>query len=290
MKLGFGSLCGGLLLLTLAQTAEARQQRPFPAAWLPRHGEGYYIPELWARRGLRYGTPELVGLIERAAREVADTVAGTTLFVADMSLRSGAWTQWHRSHRNGCDVDLIFYAVDDRGRLQPTPNGMFAFDEDGIAWAPGRNGERIRLHFDTERNWILVRAMILDPEAQVVKLFVADWLRARLLAYATDHDEDARLIARAAEVLMQPGDSEAHNDHMHVRIAPPPGVLSPSEFVSRPARGRKGAHNVEARAPHRAKSPKIGRRVSIKTKLSGKARPPKQLNAKVKPDAAKGGR
>ena len=38
------------------------------------------------------------------------------LYVADLSTRNGAWTQWHRSHRDGCDADLLFFAV--------LPNGM----------------------------------------------------------------------------------------------------------------------------------------------------------------------
>jgi penicillin-insensitive murein endopeptidase len=217
---------------------------PFPSAWLPRHGEGYLIPDTWAERGLRYGTPELVGLVERAARAVVEDEPGAVLFVADMSLKSGAWTQWHRSHRNGCDVDLIFFAVDDEGRPAPAPDHMVSFDGDGVAWRDGQ-----RLHFDSARNWALVRALLTDPDAQVTRIFIATPLRARLLDYAVWTGEPPGLVARAAEVLGQPGDSEAHDDHMHVRIAPPPGV----ELVA----ARTPHHNADR--AHRGKTHKLAR-------------------------------
>jgi penicillin-insensitive murein endopeptidase len=224
---------------------------------LPRHGDGYLIPDTWAERGLRYGTPELVGLVERSARAVADDDPGATLYVADMSLKSGAWTQWHRSHRNGCDVDLIFFAVDDDGDPSPVPSAMAPFDDDGLAWRDGR-----RLHFDTERNWRLVKALLTDPEARVVRIFIATPLRARLLDFAVETREDPALVALAGEVLGQPGDSEPHNDHMHVRIAAPEGVqvayarTSPRHTVDRAHRGKaqKLARHGKAKKKKRAKS------------------------------------
>jgi penicillin-insensitive murein endopeptidase len=238
----------GLASLVLVLSAPAGAS-PFPSAWLPRHGDGYLIPDTWAERGLRYGTPELVGLVERAARAVAEDEPGATLFVADMSLKSGAWTQWHRSHRSGCDVDLIFFAVDDDDRPARAPDHMVSFDDDGVAWRDGR-----RLHFDTARNWALVRALLTDPEAQVVRVFISTALRARLLDYATWTREPPELVAHAAEVLAQPGDSEAHDDHMHVRIAPPPGV----ELVA----ARAPHHTVER--AHRGKAHKLARHAKPK--------------------------
>jgi len=250
----------GLASLLLLVSAPAYAS-PFPSAWLPRHGDGYLIPDTWAERGLRYGTPELVGLVERSARAVADEEPGATLYVADMSLKSGAWTQWHRSHRNGCDVDLIFFAVDDDGDPAPAPSRMAPFDDDGIAYRDG-----VRLHFDIERNWALVRALLTDPDAQVVRIFISAPLRQRLLDYAFETREDPALVQRAADVLGQPGDSEPHNDHMHVRIAPPAGVqvayarTPPRHTIDRPHRGkaqklaRHSKHNMAVKKKKRPKS------------------------------------
>lgn len=251
MRLGLGF---SLLVGVMGSSAAAA---PFPSAWLPREGDGYLIPPTWAERGLRYGTPELVGLIERAARIVVDELPGATLYVADMSLKTGAWTQWHRSHRNGCDADLIYFATDDGGEPRPLPRQMVPFDQDGVAWTPLGDGEKLRLHFDTERNWALVRALLADEETRVVRIFVAAPLRERLLAYAESANEDPRLLARAAEVLVQPGDSEPHNDHMHVRIAPPIGVEQPTFADTTYARVTKAK-------PHRGKPHKLARHKKVK--------------------------
>jgi murein endopeptidase len=252
-------LASSLVLLILATAtatamgAGSAHAARFPAAWLPDEGEGYAVPPAWAERGLRYGTPELVGLIERAARTVADDVPGAVLYVGDLSLRDGGWTQWHRSHRNGCDADLIFFATDDDGEPAPRPSAMARFDSDGVAWA----GET-RLHFDTERNWALVRALVSDEDARVVRIFIAAPLRARLLAFAEEQGEPAELIAHAAEVLGQPGDSQPHDDHMHVRIAAPVGVeeIVPQRTYARA--GKAAAHRGRGQGKPHARARKHG--------------------------------
>jgi penicillin-insensitive murein endopeptidase len=210
MRLGLVAalVCGGA---TLAYAT------PFPAAWLQKHGEGYLIPDTWSARGLRYGRPELSALIGRVAGRVAREMPGATLYIGDLSLKTGGWTQWHRSHRNGCDADLLFYALDEDGYPIRPPAEMVCFDDAGIAWLP----DGTRLTFDIERNWALVRALLEEPRAQVVRIFVSAGLRAQLLAYATGIDAPRGVIARAAAVLGQPSDSAAHDDHFHVRIAPP---------------------------------------------------------------------
>jgi penicillin-insensitive murein endopeptidase len=254
-----------LLVVSTALGAGSAHAAPFPSAWLPRHGDGYLIPDTWAERGLRYGTPALVGLVERAARTVAAAEPGATLYIADLSLKSGAWTQWHRSHRNGCDADLIFFAVDDRGRPAPVPAAMIPFDDDGVGFGESRSGERVRLHFDTARNWALVRALLGDGETPIARIFIADWLRARLLAYAADSGEDPALVARAADILAQPGDSQPHNDHMHVRIAPPPGLAvetaatfarTPRNDAHRPAKHTLARHDKARKTKAKQKSKK----------------------------------
>src|SRR5262249_10841862 len=187
------------------------------------------------------------------------------LYVADMSLKSGGWTQWHRSHRNGCDADLIYFAVDDGGEPRPVPHQMVPFDAAGIGWTPLADGERLRLHFDTERNWALIHALLTDGETQVMRIFVANPLRERLLAYAESAGESPELLRRAEEVLVQPGDSEPHNDHMHVRIAPPYGVGQPVFAETTYARVTK------AKA-HRDKPHKLAKHKKAKAKKTTRKR------------------
>src|ERR1051325_5002350 len=108
-----------------------------------------------------------------------------------MSPKGGGPSQWHRSHRNGHDADLIFFALDEDGNPAPTPDGMRQFDAHGVS-----EGEP-RLRFDTCRNWALVRALLEDPSVRVTHIFVYQPLAERLLRYAIDHEEPESLIARA---------------------------------------------------------------------------------------------
>src|SRR5262245_55992656 len=78
------------------------------AVALPQQGQGY---RLLRSNGIRWGSPRLVSMIQRAAREVAEARPGEPLIVGDLSARFGGETRGHRSHRTGRDADLLFYMV-----------------------------------------------------------------------------------------------------------------------------------------------------------------------------------
>jgi hypothetical protein len=61
--------------------------------------------------------------------------------------------------------------------------------------------------------------LVLDEEAPVQWIFCADGVKARLLAYAAEHEADPRALVRATYVLHQPSSGNPHRDHFHVRIA-----------------------------------------------------------------------
>ena len=100
-------------------------------------------------------------------------------------------------------------------RANPTrdPDAFTPFDDKGRA-AGG-------LLFDDARNWALIDLWLRDPEARVTAVFVAPYLRERLLTYARANRTPGSLIARAAEVLRQPPDAISHDDHFHVRLSCP---------------------------------------------------------------------
>jgi penicillin-insensitive murein endopeptidase len=191
-------------------------------------GDGYVIPPRWRARGSCFGTEELVLALVRAARAVSREAPGAQLGVADLSPRGGGPTLHHRSHENGRDVDLIYYAVDAAGRPLRPADAMIPYGDDGasrpypaaaIADGPPAGGwEPTPRRFDVARNWVLVRALISDPQVEVQWIFMAEMLRAQLLAYAVDQGEPAELLERAAWVLHRPTDSQPHDDHMHVRV------------------------------------------------------------------------
>lgn len=182
------------------------------------------MPSLWRERRANWGTEELVGAIRRAARRVTREYPGGTLGVADLSRRGGGDALLHRSHENGRDVDLIFYAVDARDRPLPPANAMPRYSAKDLVAHPSRPTSGVEFgtfsprRFDVRRNWALVRALLTDPEIELQYVFCNNGLKSRMLAWAASIGEEPRLMERARELLHQPGDSLPHDDHFHVRV------------------------------------------------------------------------
>ena len=184
-------------------------------------GEGY----VRARPGesTRYGTPSLVGAVERAAASVHRTYAGgAPLRVGDISGPAGGRHPRHGSHRVGRDVDVIYYVTNLRGR-SVRGRGWLAYDRFGVARetvAPeGTEPSNELFFFDDARNWHFVRTLVLDPGSHVQWIFCSRGVKARLLAYAIQHEPDPAAIFRAAWLLHQPSRGHPHHDHFHVRVA-----------------------------------------------------------------------
>lgn len=179
---------------------------------LKRKGAGY---RLYRKNGRHYGNPRLVRAIEHAALAVQKArPKSPALLVGDLSQRFGGQLQGHRSHRSGRDVDLLLYALTPDGRPVESP-GFIRFGADGL----GHTDENKFYRIDVERLWILTKAFVESPEANVQWMFIARWLEALIIEYARAKQEDPELIWHAESVLLQPGDSAAHDDHIHLRIA-----------------------------------------------------------------------
>lgn len=184
-------------------------------------GPGFVAPEPWRSRGLRFGTDEMVGLIERAARAVVKRHPGAALAVADLSAERGGPVARHRSHQSGRDVDLVYYAIDRAGEPMPPDSHMPLFGVDGRATSAmspepvARIDERF---FDLARNWALVQALATDADVPVHRIFVSRRVRDWLLAYATAAGVSEPVRLRVRSVLSVPVGVESHDDHMHVRI------------------------------------------------------------------------
>lgn len=194
---------------------------------LPRRGEGY------ARlrdNGRNWGNPRLVGAIEGAARAVTRArPGGARLMIGDLSARFGGAASGHHSHRTGRDADLLVYALTPEGRSIESP-GFVRFGPDGLgALGDGAAPRTARafVRVDVAREWQLVKALVSSREANVQWLFFARWLEALVIEYARARGEDPELIWYAESVLLQPGDSAAHDDHLHLRVA-----CTPDEAVA----------------------------------------------------------
>ncbi len=189
--------------LSIGHTEDGRLEHPFAVE------SGDYIV---AVRPNRYGTRELVGLLERAAGAVAQIAPGSRLAVGDLSSATGGHLSPHESHQSGRDADVAFYLVDSNGRQ--VPQGMFMeIGEDGT----GHRGEA-HYRFDLERNWALLVAFVDDPMAETQHVLIAPHLRNMLLDHARSTGAPEDQIRRVEIVTEQIRGSERHDDHFHVRI------------------------------------------------------------------------
>lgn len=195
-----GAPSHGALLAAVRVPERAAHMRVFR-----RENEG---GQLYATRTLRDAVLESAQRVARVAPGGAELVAG------DFSAPFGGRIERHRSHRNGRDVDLLFFALDrETGRSVPAP-GFIRYDREGN---PRDREATVRM--DLERNWLLVESLVHEARYGVLWIFCAEWLKQSLLAWARAHGRDPRWIERAERVLHQPGDAAPHDDHFHVRVA-----------------------------------------------------------------------
>jgi penicillin-insensitive murein endopeptidase len=75
------------------------------------------------------------------------------------------------------------------------------------------------VRLDVEREWLLVKELLTSPEADVEWMFSSKEVEGLLIDYARARGETPDLVWRAETVLIQPGNSLAHDDHIHLRIA-----------------------------------------------------------------------
>lgn len=182
-------------------------------AELPKTGPGYR--RYRQHSPVYFGLPRLVRAIERAAARVdAELPGGAPLVVGDLSAETGGKISRHNSHRTGRDVDFLFYIESPSGIPIENP-GFIPLGADGLVpLSGGRYGV-----LDVERQWLLFRALLTDPEVDVQFLLMSRALEARVIEYALAKETDLALIWKAQTVMIQPGDSLPHADHVHVRIA-----------------------------------------------------------------------
>jgi penicillin-insensitive murein endopeptidase len=121
------------------------------------------------------------------------------------------------------DADLLFYTTTLDGAPTPSP-GFVHFGAEGLAWDEAHE-RSVRL--DVEREWLLVKSLIEDPDARIEWLFVSDVVAAMLIEWAVARGESATTVDRARAVMLEPHPGGVHDDHVHLRTA-----CSPDEVVS----------------------------------------------------------
>jgi penicillin-insensitive murein endopeptidase len=179
---------------------------------LPDKGQGF---ARLRRDERRFGTPRLIGAIERAAGAVERARPGSVLVVGDLSVSHGGRLLPHLSHRTGRDADLLLYVSTPDGAMVTSP-GFVHVGPDGLAWDPKR--ERY-LRFDVAREWLLIKALVEDDEARVQWIFLNHALIPLVLEWARARGEPIETVRRAQEVLLEPHPGGVHDDHTHIRVA-----------------------------------------------------------------------
>lgn len=189
---------------------------------LPAEGPGFVR---YRKNGAtNWGNPRLVrSLMDAASTVSARFPGGAPLVIGDLSARSGGKIPRHQSHRSGRDVDLPWYVTTPEGAPVKNP-GFVGIGPDGLAKLEN-GGEYVRL--DIPREWLLVKELVTSRDIDVQWMFCSRVVEALLIEYARARGEPSTVIARAETVLMQPGDSLAHDDHIHLRVA-----CTPEEAIS----------------------------------------------------------
>ncbi|MFO0557122.1 MAG: penicillin-insensitive murein endopeptidase [Polyangiales bacterium] len=181
---------------------------------VPERAPGFSVYRTEAEGGQLYTTRRLRdAVLESASRVARLAPGGTELVAGDFSAPWGGRIDRHRSHRNGRDVDILYFALDrTTGRPTRAP-GFVRYDREGN---PRDRDATVRM--DLERNWLLVESLVRDERFGVAYVFCAEWIKQALLRWARSHDRDPRWIERASRVMHQPGDAAPHDDHFHVRV------------------------------------------------------------------------
>jgi penicillin-insensitive murein endopeptidase len=210
------------------------------AAELPPEGVGYRTLSANERH---FGTPRFVAAIERAAASVAHDRPGGILTIGDLSAKNGGHLSSHASHRSGRDADLLLYMTTLEGAAVRSTS-FVSVGTDGLAWD---EANRRFLRLDVERQWLLVKALVEDPRARVQWLFVSRPVEAILIEWARARGEPGETVVRAMDAMLQPGPpAQAHDDHLHVRIACDPDEIAAGCEPTGPVRPWIAAADADA--------------------------------------------
>jgi penicillin-insensitive murein endopeptidase len=176
---------------------------------LPDRGPGF-LAIGGVNNDARWGTDELIEAIETIGAGVERGAPGAALIIGDLGFREGGEIPHHESHQAGRDADLLFYMTDKAGAAIRSRALRF----DAVGKSRSAEGDEVR--FDAARNWLVLRSLVENREASLQRVFVAEHLRALLLAHAEAAGEPPWIIERAGEAMCEP--AVPHDDHFHIRL------------------------------------------------------------------------
>ena len=169
---------------------------------------------LTTRRFRNYGTPEMINVIDHAAKKVFQTFPDThPLVIGDLSKRYGGFFPPHLSHQSGRDADIGYYVKGSApiGLMKTTARSL-----------------------DTARTWAFIDLLL--QSGLVEKMFIDYRLQKQLYKYArrTRKYKAIELDRIFAYPQWKGGiinHLKGHADHIHVRFKAPRSTAAGAHFV-----------------------------------------------------------
>ncbi len=187
---------------------------------LPVNGEAWQV--MRTSRNRNWGTPALLNVIERLAKDAKQNDGWNGLMVGDISQpRGGPMLTGHASHQIGLDADIWFTPKPDHELSAKERENMVPL-------------EMVKDHqtLNTD-NWSESRAKLIKTAAsypEVARIFVHPPIKAELCRWAAK-DKDKSWLAKVRPLY-------GHTFHFHVRINCPAGMKNcENQWVPNPKDG-----------------------------------------------------
>lgn len=183
----------------------------------PTRGPGFVLNPARPNRDGRFTTVEVAQAMVRAASAVHRKFPPGKLRIHDFSRLEGGKIPHHGSHRNGRDVDIMFYLLDKESN--PVPGK-------GIVIEPGGSGtdfgdlanpaDDVDYTLDVPRTYAFLEALVRDKRAHLQRIFVVEHVRSLLLQYAEQARRPKKARTLIGHLTCQP--FTPHDDHIHLRF------------------------------------------------------------------------
>jgi penicillin-insensitive murein endopeptidase len=227
---------------------------------IPVDGPAWQVIHL--SRNRRWGTPEMIALVERLAREAKAEDGWNGLMIGDISQpRGGPMLSGHASHQIGLDADIW---------LTPMPDRTMTYEEREVV--PEASVLKSSMVQVDNRKWTRAHQRLIVRAAsypQVERVFVHPAIKKKLCD--TLEGSDRTVLNKIRPIY-------GHHYHFHIRMKCPPGSAGCEDQVDPPMDSGCGKPLAEW-------LDRVKPRPVVKPKKPVKVAKPKHLMMSALPDA-----
>ena len=205
-----------------------REMAPTRSGWqlfsISRGGVVAQNPKFWME-GRAYGRRDVYQALLHSAAKLQSGHPGSYVAYMDVSARMGGPIARHLSHRDGRDVDILFFGRSPRG-LEP---GAISWNTVGygLKYDCDTRTNSAGWSFDEERSWDFLMALRGNGYAAVEKIFVEPCVEDWILEFGAQKGAAAEDLGWVRETLRYAGPrSGDHLDHFHIRFDKPVPLVS----------------------------------------------------------------